>query len=175
MIAKFGKNALVAKADISEAFRLLPVNKLDFDLLGFTLEGKFYVDLCAPMGCRSSPRTWESFSTFLNWVLDKWNKRSNTKHYVDDFLFAGPANSQICQQALTFFLQLCKYLGITVAEEKTIMPCKKIVFLGLEIDTELQRVRIPVQKLTECKERLKDALRKKPRDLEGTAKSAWLS
>ena len=90
MIAKFGKNALVAKADISEAFRLLPVNKLDFDLLGFTLEGKFYVDLCAPMGCRSNPRTWESFSTFLNWVLDKWNKRSDTKHYVDDFYLLVP-------------------------------------------------------------------------------------
>ena len=160
MIAKFGKNALVGKADISEAFRLLPVNKCDFDLLGFTLEGKFYVDLCAPMGCRSSPSIWESFSTFLNWVLDKWNKRCNTKHYVDDFIFAGPANSPICQQALTFFRQLCKYLGIPVAEDKTVLPRTQIVFLGLQIDTQLQQVRIPPDKLIECNVRLHDALRK---------------
>ena len=159
-IASWGPNALVAKADISNAFRLLPVNKSDFDLLGFTFEGKYYFDMNVPMGCRISSRLFEEFSTFLNWFLNGWNKAHNTDHYCDDFVFSGPAGSPKCQLALDHFRTLCKFLGIPIAEEKTVAPCTRITFLGLGIDTVTQQVKIPKKKLAECKRRLKNIARK---------------
>lgn len=39
----------------------------DYELLGFTCnwEGKYYFDKCLPMGCRTSCKTFEEFSTAI--------------------------------------------------------------------------------------------------------------
>lgn len=51
MVANLGKGAEIAKIDIRKAFRLLPISPADFDLLGITFEGKFYIDKNLPFGC----------------------------------------------------------------------------------------------------------------------------
>ena len=67
-IAVSGKSTLLAKADVKSAFRLLPVRREDFNLLGIQVGGYFYVDKCLAMGCASSPALFETFSTFLEWA-----------------------------------------------------------------------------------------------------------
>jgi hypothetical protein len=42
--------ALLAKAYVKSAFRLLKIWPGYFDQLGFTFDGKFYFDKCLPMG-----------------------------------------------------------------------------------------------------------------------------
>lgn len=49
-ISKLGKGAL----DIKSAFRLVPVNPADFDLLGFSINALYYVEKCLPTGCSIS-------------------------------------------------------------------------------------------------------------------------
>ena len=44
-------------------------------------------------------------------------------------------------------LECCAHLGIPVAPLKTHGPTTKLVFLGIEIDTEARRVRLPEAKL----------------------------
>lgn len=51
MIADLGPDSIIGKLDIKSLFRLLPVYPEDFDLLGFKLEGLYYIDKCLPMGC----------------------------------------------------------------------------------------------------------------------------
>lgn len=46
MLAKLGRGALVARLDLNSAFRLLPINPSDFDLLGFKVLDKIYIDMC---------------------------------------------------------------------------------------------------------------------------------
>ena len=70
MIFKLGKGALLGKMDIKSAFRLVPVNPADFDLLGFAIDGQFYIDKCLPMGCSISCKIWETFATFLHWLTE---------------------------------------------------------------------------------------------------------
>lgn len=41
-----GKDTFLCKTDISSAFRILPVNPNDFELLGFQWGGNFYYDKC---------------------------------------------------------------------------------------------------------------------------------
>jgi hypothetical protein len=56
MVQKLGKGALLAKADIKSAFRLLRIWPGDFDQLGFSFSGNFYFDKCLPMGAEVSMR-----------------------------------------------------------------------------------------------------------------------
>lgn len=64
-----GKGTLMAKADIKLAFRLLPINPACFNSLGFFFNNQFYFDKCLPMGCSLSCFYFESFSSFLEWVV----------------------------------------------------------------------------------------------------------
>ncbi|KAM4016896.1 uncharacterized protein ACNLHF_003047 [Anomaloglossus baeobatrachus] len=63
-----GRGALMAKADVEAAFRLLPVHPESFHLLGFMWDGEYYVDRCLPMGCSISCAYFEAFSTKLNFA-----------------------------------------------------------------------------------------------------------
>lgn len=61
----YGQGALMAKADIESAFRLLPVHPDSFRLLGSQWNWEFYVDQCLPMGCSISCALFEQFSSFV--------------------------------------------------------------------------------------------------------------
>lgn len=158
-VAKLGKGALIAKADLKDAFRLLPINCDDFNLLGFTLGGDFFFDMALPMGLKISCRYFELFSTFLDWLINSIMGRRLCVHYLDDWLFFSPmasqAESSLCMQVLKRFFAMCKLLGIPVAEEKTVLPCTCLTFLGLEIDTNAQQVKVPQCKLDACGQKLK--------------------
>lgn len=44
----------MAKPDIEDAFRKIPIFPLDYHLLGFSWQGQFYFDKCLPVGASSS-------------------------------------------------------------------------------------------------------------------------
>ena len=68
LIRRTGRGCALAKTDVKNAFRLIPINPGDYDLLGIFWEGKFYFDRCLPMGASSSCKIWEAFSTALEWI-----------------------------------------------------------------------------------------------------------
>ena len=59
----------VAKVDLKAAFRMIPVRKQDWELLGIQWCGKFYVDTCLPFGLRSAPFLFNEFADTLEWIL----------------------------------------------------------------------------------------------------------
>ena len=64
MIQSLGRNCKIFKMDIKNAFRLLPINPNDFELLGISLNEKLYIDKALPFGAAASCKTFECFSTF---------------------------------------------------------------------------------------------------------------
>ena len=40
----------MAKTDIQDAFRIIPINPSDYHLLGFSWNDQFYYDKCLPTG-----------------------------------------------------------------------------------------------------------------------------
>ncbi|CAN2388332.1 RNA-mediated [Pristimantis euphronides] len=142
-----GPRALLAKTDIESAFRLLPVHPDCFHLLGCALDGLFYVDKCLPMGCSISCRYFETFSTFLEWVVRMRSGVSSVIHYLDDFLFVGPAGSGQCSHLLQVFKEVAVAFGVPIAEEKSEGPVTKLSFLGIEIDTVDMVFQLPTDKL----------------------------
>jgi len=55
--------------------------------------------------------------------------------YLNDFLTAGPANTEICQQNLTNMLSLCHKINVPVKREKVEGPTTHLTFLGIVLDT----------------------------------------
>lgn len=108
MVQKLGKGALLAKADIKSAFRLLRIWPGDFDQLGFSFSGNFYFDKCLPMGAAVSCSLFEKFSSALHWYTEFCSQDKNIIHYLDDFLFGGEDNTTQCFDTLTTFQKVCK-------------------------------------------------------------------
>ncbi|KAK3084124.1 hypothetical protein FSP39_008557 [Pinctada imbricata] len=161
MLRNVGRCAIIARLDIKSAFRLIPINPSDFELLGFKISDYFFVDKCLPFGCSISCNLFEKFANFLEWQFKLRFNTNNVVHYLDDFLLAGESNTLNCQLSMKQFSSLCEELGIPLAVEKTLGPSTVLAFLGLEIDTNLMCVRIPDDKLNKLKEELSRMLNKK--------------
>jgi hypothetical protein len=149
IVKKLEKNALIAKMDIKSAFRLLPVYPGDFNLLGFKIDSDYFIDKCMPMGCSISCSTFENFSTFLHWLTTKESNSGNLDQYLDDFFFAGKANSNDCQSLMITFINICNKLQVPIADEKTEGPTCVMEYLGLTIDIREMTVKIPDKKMKE--------------------------
>ena len=148
LVSRNGKGALMAKADVESAFRLLPIFPGDFELLGIKFNGKFFVDKSLPMGASCSPFYFETFSTFLEWAGKRESGSDNISHYVDDFIFVSSAGGGLsCQHIVNSFNKVCKELGVPLAKDKSVAPTTKLVYLGLEIDSVRQVISIPTDKL----------------------------
>lgn len=60
-----GRGCALAKTDIKNAFRLIPVSPSKYNLLGICWRDKFYVDRNIAMGLSSSCKIFECFSSAL--------------------------------------------------------------------------------------------------------------
>ena len=65
LIKRAGPGCFLAKTDIKSAFRIIPIHQKDHPLQGMRWRGLYYYDRCMPMGCSSSCKTFEIFSTSI--------------------------------------------------------------------------------------------------------------
>ena len=147
MVQRLGQGALLAKADIKSTFRLLPVAKADFKIIGFKFKGKWFFDKAMPFGCSVSCATFERFANFLQWVVQQNCTAGEIEHYLDDFLFGGEKGTEQCNLMLQAFFDCCRNFGIPIADDKTEGPTTVLVFLGLVNDSVLMQIRIPQEKI----------------------------
>jgi hypothetical protein len=148
MVSRYGKGCMMAKIDLKAAFRMVPIAAEEWDLLGLHWKGMYYVDTCLPFGLRSAPYLFNQFASALHWIMAT-NYAADVIHYLDDFLLAGPAGQPTCSESAETMLSVCERLGIPVALDKLEGPATTITFLGITIDTTLQQLRLPPDKLQE--------------------------
>jgi len=153
-----GQGALLAKMDIKSAFRLLVLNPGDFDLMGIKFDSFYFIDKCLPMGCSISPKLFETFSTFLQWVVEVKSGQKSIDHYLDDFIFMGAEDTTNCELLMSTFQSICKELGVPIASNKTVGPTTFLPFLGYMIDTVELMILIPPEKIDKLKNLLQPLL-----------------
>ncbi|VDI66828.1 Hypothetical predicted protein [Mytilus galloprovincialis] len=140
----------LSKTDVRSAFRILPVNPSDYELLGFKWNNKFYYDCCLPMGCRTSCKIFEEFSTALEWIALTKLGITSMVHILDDFLIIEKSKEDaICK--LKAFVNLCEDLGVPLSAEKTELPSQVMDFVGITLDVIKQEARLPPDKITKCR------------------------
>ena len=112
------------------------------------------MDTCLPFGLCSAPFLFNQFANVLACILQNNYGLHWLIHYLDDYFLAGPPNSTLCENHLHCFLRVCKLLGFPVALDKVEGPATILTFLGLELDSVLQQIRLPRTKLNEILEEL---------------------
>ena len=161
IIMSLGKNTLIAKADLKDAFRIIPISPSSYHLLGFKWEGSYYFDRCLPMGCGSSCSIFESFSTAIQWILQNKLMVKHMSHILDDFIFFGPQNSNECHKGLSAFKILTESLGAPIKEEKTVMPSSTVMLHGIQVNTASLSMHLPADKLCDLRSKLQLTSRRK--------------
>ena len=153
---KAGKGCAAAKSDMSSAFRHLPMNEKFWKFLVMKAknpdDGKtyYFVDKCMPFGASISCRHFQEFSNAVSHIVTYFTRKDNI-NYLDDYFFADIFKN-LCNNQVSKFLWICDMINFPVALEKTVYGTTQISFLGLLIDTWLQKILIPVEKVVRALE-----------------------
>ena len=140
-ILDLGRNALLAKLDIKQAYRMISVHPQDRLLLGMEWEEYVYVDKAFPFGLKSAPIIFTAVADALQWIMQK-NGVSYLDHYIDDFITVGKVGSDECSRNFTIMHKSCEATGTPVEPEKSIGPTTVIDFVGIGLDTEVMEIRL---------------------------------
>ena len=161
IIREIGQGCLMGKADIKDAFRIIPIHPTDHRLLVMTWQDKYYFDKCLPMGCSTSCQTFESFAQALQWILITKFLVHHMSHILDDFIFFGPSASNQCLVGLQSFMALATSLHIPVNSNKTVLPTSLATIHGIEVDTTAMQLRLPQDKLVDAQLKINALFRRK--------------
>ena len=143
--AFLGPGALLAKVDIELAYRLIPVHPEDRPLQAMRWNDQIYIDPMLPFGLRSAPKNFNAVTDALHWYLG-YRGIVHLFHYLDDFIVLAPPQSPDCQRDLSTLLEVCVELGVPITSHKTEGPATCLVFLGIEVDTVANELRLPGDK-----------------------------
>lgn len=85
-IQDLGKGAIMCKADISDAFKNIPILPSQWHLFGFRWDNSFYFYHRLAFGCRSSPIIFDQLSIAVCWIAKNNYGMTHIFHLLDDFL-----------------------------------------------------------------------------------------
>ena len=68
-VAAMGKGSLMAKIDIRQAYRAIPVHPADRNLLGMVWYGELLIDAALPFGLRLAPKIFTAVADAVTWII----------------------------------------------------------------------------------------------------------
>jgi hypothetical protein len=140
LIASVGQSAWLAKLDIKDAFRLLPIAPSDCHLVSFQFEGSIYVEKNLPFGLKSSPSLFDDFASLFSWIVaDSYPGGSGSFRFVrycDDFLLIGSSKVEV-ESMVAHFKRCSQLLGVPLALDKCPgNAVRSLDFLGAILDID---------------------------------------
>lgn len=157
-IVEVGSYSILSKFDVEHAYKILPIHPDDIPTMGFYWEGSYYFDKTLAMGCRTSAKIFERFTTALEWIMKNKFGLKHCHHVLDDFLLISKPQSMAKHQ-FDIFLAVCKYLNIPIKVTKTDSGLI-IIYLGIELDTIQMQSRLPEEKIIKCIQKIDRVLGK---------------
>jgi hypothetical protein len=141
ILLKHGSGCFMAKVDLKQAYRFLPIRLDQLKFLIFQYRQKFFLDSRLVFGASSACRIFECVSSFLQHLFESLSAFSDMMHYLDDYFLAHLLPT-ICSKLLHVFLLICEILNIEVNPEKVIGPSQSLTLLGIILDSKLMQLRI---------------------------------
>lgn len=80
-----GPGALLVKANVMEAYRMISVHPDDHHLLGIRWWNAFFIDSVLPFGLRSAPKIFSAVADAAQWIMAQAGIK-HSLHYLDDFI-----------------------------------------------------------------------------------------
>eukprot|EP00920_Eleutheroschizon_duboscqi_P015711 GHVT01036719.1.p1 GENE.GHVT01036719.1~~GHVT01036719.1.p1 ORF type:complete len:317 (+),score=-11.36 GHVT01036719.1:327-1277(+) len=153
----FGKNCLLAKIDLMDAYKHVVIRPEDWHLCGTTLDTvdqkgvkstEFYINFVLSLGLKSSPKLFNLFADGLQYIM-KQRGVTVCEHYLDDYFTAEHAGTDNCKSNLQIMLDTCTcaITGFAVNPNKVSQPSTCMEFLGIIIDSKLMEIKISNERL----------------------------
>ena len=155
-----GQGAQLAKIDIRDAYRIIPVHPEDRPFLALSWQDRVYIDCQLPFGLASAPAIFSAVAEALEWILRRRGVRG-VLHYLDDFLLMGAPGSHECSHVLATTFSTCEELGVPLALEKVEGPAASLTFLGIRLCSSPLSVSLPGEKITALRGVLQELLSSK--------------
>ena len=149
-ITLYGRGALMVKVDIHNVYRVVPIHPDDRWLMGMTWKGSMYVDTTLLFGLCSAPKIFTAIVDTAEWIVRQQGVEF-ILHYLDDFLVASAAEKCRGEFVLCILLETFEQLGFPVAWDKLEGPTPCLTFLGFELDSLCNEIRVPEQKMEDIK------------------------
>lgn len=105
-----GRGPLMAKVDMQNAYRHIPIHPDDQWLMGMLWEGDLYINTALPIGLRSALKISMAIADAEEWVV-KQEGGNFIMLYLDDFILLGAPMSPECAGVLTTLLSVFDRLG----------------------------------------------------------------
>ena len=154
----YSPHCQLAKLDLEDAFKHIPLRPQDWELLGYTwyiydpvidaIKPQYYFDKMIQFRARSSPHLFNNFAKAAKFVMERHGV-SYVDHYLDDYVTAGPKDTDICDANLNTMLSICQDLGFAVNPKKVVLPTTELEFLGITLDTVKMELRISEERIEE--------------------------
>ena len=158
MVLKAGRNCTMLKRDMKDAFRMIPIAPQHHWLMGFSWDGKFYVEQVLSFSLRTAPIIFNLFAEAWEWIVRSYLRWHLIEHYLDDMMAAFPASQG--KQLTKFkrgYPELCDITGILRNDDKD-AEGTTIKFLGRIVDSTTFTVYIPQDKVDRVISLTADAL-----------------
>lgn len=160
LIKKCGKNSMLIKTDITDAFKIMPICLQLWPFHGVKWENQYYFYKRLVFGSRSSPKIFDSLSFAVCWIATHKYQMPNILHLLDDFLVVVPPDSNATEIKLKL-LSLFKDLGIPLSVKKTEGPNTELEYLGIYLDSFNMIARLPKDKIDRISEIVESFLHRK--------------
>ena len=122
----------MAKIDLHKAFRYVGMALDSLKYLGCKFEGLCLMDTRLPMGLTIAPGVFHELTSLIERCLKTQGVTAVV--YLDDFLIVAETE-EACARGFNMLIDLVRWLGFDVSEEKVELPTRRITFLGIELDT----------------------------------------
>jgi hypothetical protein len=165
------------KSDISDAYRLLPMNPYWQLKQVITVDGQRYVDRNLAFGSSGSPAIFISFNSLVAWIAKYVIGIDYISNYVDDSsgcnlsghtLYYAPYNRDLPLHQ-THLLQLWDELGIPHKERKQVSG-SPLTIIGIEVDPNRMTLTLPEPARTRLLDELHFWTAKPPKSSSGSFK-----
>ena len=154
-----------AKIDLRWAYRVVGINPAHYTLTGFKwrFEGcrtyTYMVDTRLSFGARKSPIIFHRLTQAVRRMMQRRGYKAIVV-FLDDFYCAAPTQQE-CQEVYSTLIFLLRKLGFHINWNKITDPTQRIVFLGVNIDTNTETLWLDPSKAEELKELLTETLKHK--------------
>ena len=132
-LVTFGRGALLVKADIKEAYRMVPVHPHDQHLLGVSWQDSYCVDRMLLFGLQSAPKIFSAVADGLQWIPVQ-KGMSHLLYYLDDFILVADSMEHAITQK-SIIISSFHRLGVPLELSKLEGLSTCLTFLGIEVDT----------------------------------------
>ena len=146
----------MAKVDLKQAYRSVPISKHSQQVTGlkwhFGNNIVYLQDTRLCFGSKLAPGIFHRRTQAVKRMLKRRGLMA-TVVYLDDFFIKAETFAD-CIFALNTLVFLLRKLGFQINWNKVVDPTKKLIFLGIEIDSVDMCLRLPDDKLSQVRQEL---------------------